>query len=171
MELVQDFWGGFKQVTNVAPFYLALVTAGLWANRQFGLSEEVRLSGAVILGLVAGVLLTYFGISVIFPSWLLPLPLILLGLVTAIQSAQVNSRVALIVLLVIGAYLGYGQSWHGNELATTIGIAIGAVTALAAGIGLGTVVSATLGSFFIRVFGFGVAAVGVLMLLDRGFGK
>ncbi|CAK0776677.1 membrane hypothetical protein [uncultured Gammaproteobacteria bacterium] len=116
-----------------------------------------------------GIGLTHFGVSVHVPTWLVPLPLILLGLIAAIQPAQIDSRIAMIGLLGIGLYLGYGQSWHGSHLATTIGVAIGAMAALATGIGFGTMVSATLGGFFIRVFGIGLAVAGILMLLDRGF--
>ncbi|MBI1207989.1 MAG: hypothetical protein GC191_11965 [Azospirillum sp.] len=168
MEFIQDFWGGFKQTTSLAPLYLALVTAGLWADRQFGKSEEVRLAGGLILGLIGGVVLTYLKIAVNFPPWLFPLPLVLLGLICALKSPAENSGVAFFVLLGIGVYFGFGQSWQGGQLATLIGIAGGAVMALAAGIGLGTIVSAAIGSFSIRFFGFGVAAIGVLMLLDRG---
>ena len=168
MGFIQDFWGGFTQATGMAPFYLALVTAGLWADRQFGKAEEMRLAGGLIIGLIGGVVLTYLHVAVSFPPWFFPLPLILLGLICALKSPADRSGIAFFVLAGIGVYFGVGQSWQGGQLPTLLGIAGGAIMAFSAGIGLGTILSGMIGGFSIRIFGFGVAAVGVLMLLERG---
>lgn len=167
MEFFDTLWQGFGQTLSRAPLFLALVTAGLWADRQFGKSEEVRLCLALLIGLVAGVALTHFGVQLDYPPYFSAAPLIILGVIAALQSPRVNSSIALIVLLVLGIYLGLGQAWQGSALATTLGVAAGAVTSLAAGIGLGTLLSAVIGGFGLRVIGAGVAVVGVLMVIDR----
>jgi len=167
MEFVNVFWQGFGQTISNAPLFLALLTAGLWADRQFGKSEEVRLSLALLVGLVVGVVLTHFAVQLEYPPYFNAAPLIILGVIAALQSPQVNSSIALIVLLVIGIYLGLGQAWQGSALATTVGVAAGAVTSLAAGIGIGTVLSAMISPFVLRIIGAAVAVVGVLMVIER----
>lgn len=166
MALVEQFWSGFSAAFQVAPLYLALATAGLWADRHYGKDEEVRLSGALIIGFVAGVVLTKVGINVPFEPWMFAVPLIVLGAIVALQSAQVSSNVAAIVLLLIGAYFGLGKDYSQGQIAGTVGVAVGAVMALASGIGIGTVLSGFIGNFFVRIVGVVVAVAGVLMVVD-----
>ncbi len=166
LQYVQPFWTGFGQASQDAVLYLALVTAGLWAEREHGTGEEIRLTLALIVGLAIGIGLTAYGISVTFPAWTVPLPLILLGLIAALQSPMINSLIALLVLLAVGIYFGLGREIQDMAVWQTVGVGAGAVMSFASGIGLGIIFGATVGRWITRVFGLLVAIAGVLMFIE-----
>lgn len=169
MGFVDQFWAAFKDAIGVAPLYIALTTAGLWADRHYGKSEELRLAGALIVGFIVGLVLTAIGARIPFEPWMFAVPLIILGAIVAFQSAAVSSNIAMIILLVIGIFFGFGRGYSEQVLPSTLGAAAGAIMALASGIGLGTVLSGFIGTFVIRIIGLVVAVVGVLMVINFRF--
>ncbi len=169
MEFIDQFWSGFIGAMAIPPLFLALATAGVWADRHFGKSEEVRLAIALLLGFAIGLGLTYLDIPRPFEiqAWMFAVPLILLGLILAFQSSVVSSQVALIVLLLIGLFFGYGQPVsQGSIPPTTVGVACGALMSFTSGVGLGTILSAVIGSFVLRLIGIAVLIAGGLMVVD-----
>lgn len=169
MDFVNQFWGGFQNAIGAAPLFLALATAGLWADRHYGRSEEVKLTLVLIVGFVIGIVLPQLGISLPFEPWMFAIPLIVLGIIVAFQSSAVSSSVAMIILLVIGVYFGFGRGYDEAALPSTIGAAAAAIMAMASGVGLGVILSGFVGSFFVRVVGVVVAVIGVLMVADVNF--
>lgn len=151
----------------MAPFsatatLLALIATGLWIALLGG-KEKWRLPLAVLVGLALGTALPKLGLALPYPGWVLPGSVIVLGLLVALD-VVIGSWIALAIAAAIFVYHGSAIAPRGGDLLAWLGFAVGAVTALAAGIGFDSMIVHATSSRGVRIFGGIIAAAGAWLL-------
>ncbi|NNG02665.1 MAG: hypothetical protein HKM95_01010 [Inquilinus sp.] len=141
---------------------LALIAAGLWVA-VLGGKEKWRMPLAVLIGLAIGIAVPKLGISLPFRSLVLPLSVIGLGLLVVFD-VVLGGLIGLAIGAVIFVYHGAAIGPRGSDFLGFLGFAVGALTALAAGIGFDSIVVNATSSRGVRVLG-GLIALGGAWLL------
>lgn len=163
MTLTQ-FSAGFYAPFVHVPALLLLLGLGLWAGRVGG-RELPMAAFAAVIGLLAGAGLA--AVSVMLPSRALVVAglLISVGLVVAFDVAR-PALLVVVAAAAAGLFLGQGPAGpSGVAPLHWLGVAVGALTATATGIGFLPLTLGLGGPQVLRLAGFGLAAVGLLILL------
>lgn len=154
-------WAG--PLTGLVPL-LGFVAIGLWAARWGGASiwqmPLAAMAGAVLGGLAAGQGLYHPGAGVAAV-----LAMTVLGFLVAVPIAV---PAPLVVTGFLAAAQGFaGSDARGDDLAFWSGYSAAALLAMSGGMGLTGIASRLAGAVMVRVLGFGIAAVGVLIVTGR----
>lgn len=153
-----SFANQFMTPFSATATLLALIACGLWIA-LLGSKEKWRMPLAVLLGLAVGMALPKLGLALPYPGWVLPGSVVALGLLVALD-VVVGAYIALAIAAAIFVYHGSAVAPRGGDLLAFLGFAVGAVTALAAGIGFDSMIVHATSSRGVRVFGGIIALAG-----------
>ena len=153
-----SFAGQFMAPFSATATLLALIATGLWIALLGG-KEKWRMPLAVLVGLAAGTVLPKLGLALPHSGWMLPGSVIVLGLLVALD-VVIGSWIALAIAAAIFVYHGSAVAPRGSDLLAWLGFAVGAVTALAAGIGFDSMIVHATSSRGVRIFGGIIAMAG-----------
>jgi len=163
--LTGDFGQGMLIPFSVLPLLLTLVAAGLWTD-QLGDREAWRLPAAYVTGLVAGILLVAFSLNLPYPAIGAAVGVIVLGVMVAL-SVSLHGFLGMLVAAAVALWQGYAElGTAAFPLVRWIGLGVGVILALAAGIGLGAMFGRALGNSAIRFLGLVIAALGLWLLFQ-----
>lgn len=161
------FGGGYAVPLFLLVHVLGLIALGLWAAEQGG-AEAGRIPLAALAAAAIFALLYQVGVRIPYTLLVLEGSLVVLGglvLVGTSLPQVVGIVVAVIVGAAEGIHLG-AAGGPGSSVLFWIGMAAGAMLALAAGIGLSAMLREAGSRMVARAFGGVLALVGVLMLLN-----
>lgn len=160
------FGGGFAVPLFVLLHLLGLVALGLWAAEQGG-TEAGRIPVAGLAAAAIFALLYQVGVRIPYTMLVLEGSLLVLG-----GLVLVGTALPLVIGIVVAVIVGAAQGIHLGATGTNasalfwLGLAAGALLALAAGVGLSAMLRELGSRMAARATGGTLALVGALMLLN-----